>query len=349
MLTSTLMDREISPQRSKSRKQKPHYDLFARVFGDMTTAAAAAAVPNPTAGNPSAVSKTINFLRKAVTTTGIPLELPSSDAPWFLYQRCVRRDHRVLTADDILLTFSQWSAEEGGGPHQQQERALNLLSVHSLSSALLEIGRQVVSSPTKQTQQDHFPTGQGQLVVIQVVEARGLQNSELVGKSSPYVTIQLIRSGSRYRSASATATAAAGGGDGEDEDLPLRQTSVVHHKLDPFFGESFRFLPADLAGLQLEVKVWSWSRYFRHALLGCKTVAISGISSSRYEDFWVDLEPPVGAGAVGMTGTPTGVGVAVRSEDLGVATSPGAGAGGGSGSGRVHLVITLPKKSDLLE
>lgn len=314
MLMSSLIDHETrSP--SKSRKQKPHYDLFARVFGDMK--------PTMTSGgNISTVSKTMNFFRKAVTTTGIPIEI-SNDVTWFLYQRSKKED-KILTADDILLTFSQWSAEDAG-----QECSLHLLSMKSLSAALLDIGRQVISSPTKpQLTPDSLPSSDGQFMIVQVVEARGLRNSELVGKSSPYVTIQLIRSGSRYRSVSTASV------DGEDEDSPLRQTRVVHHKLNPSFGDIFRFSAADLAGLQIEVKVWSWSRYFRHSLLGSKTINISGISSSRYEDFWVDLGPPLGD----EKSTPL-----VESE---VATSAG---GDGNSNGRVHLIITLPKKSDLLE
>jgi hypothetical protein len=330
MLMSSLMDRETHPP-SKSRKQKPHYDLFARVFGDMKPT-----VPSAGGGNTSAVSKTMNFFRKAVTTTGIAIEMPS-DVPWFLYQRS-KREHKVLTADDILLTFSQWSSEDGG-----QECPLHLLSVHSISSALLDIGRQVISSPTKpQLDLDtSLPSPTGQFMIVQVVEARGLRNSELVGKSSPYVTIQLIRSGSRYRSASAASVAA----DGEDEDSPLRQTRVIHHKLNPHFGESFRFTPADLAGLQIEVKVWSWSRYFRHSLLGAKTINISGISSSRYEDFWVDMEMPRGAnpgGGAASAHAGNANAVAAEGETISLA-------GDGSGNGRVHLIITLPKKSDLLE
>jgi hypothetical protein len=309
MLSSTLADSATEP-----RKMRPHDDLYARVFGgDMSH------TPNGNlAGAESAVAKTLNFFRKAVTKGGRSIEC-SIEAPSCLTSA---KTQGAITADDILMTFSQCRPDDGFGA---LESPLDVVS--SLSSALLDIGRQVISSPTKpQRSATLQPTSSStdQVIVIQVVEARGLRNCELVGKSSPYVTIQLIRGGSRYRNASPEK-------EGENTECPLQQTRVVYHKLNPHFGETFRFSPLDLAGLQIEVKVWNWSRYFRHVLLGCKTINISGISSSRYEDCWIDLE---------------GENIAVSASAGSEGAGPTKEAGPGESSGRVHLIISLPKLTE---
>jgi hypothetical protein len=312
MLSSALADRGLEP-----RKRRPHDDLHARVFGDMNQ------TPNSVANQPAAagggaVAKTLNFFRKAVTAGGRSIECPTEGPCWL----SSRKAHGIVTADDILMTFSQILPEDCS-----PDSPLHVVT--SLSSALLDIGRQVISSPTKPHTVSASPQpllSSGHVIIIQIVEARGLRNCELVGKSSPYVTIQLIRSGSRYRSASTE-------GEEKDTESPLQQTRVVYHKLNPHFGETFRFSPLDLAGLQIEVKVWNWSRYFRHVLLGCKTINISGISSSRYEDFWIDLE---GGNNIASSSVPN---------------EPGEGGAGEAPAavesfGRVHLVITLPKLTD---
>lgn len=299
MLMSTLSDRE-QKSKSRSRKLNIHHDLFARVFSDMNE------MKSTSNSNMTPVGKTLNFFKNAVA-----YQQTSSDSSWFPSQHA-KVSKKGVTADDILLSFTRGITED------TQECVIP--SLNSLSSALIDIGRQVISSPTKpQLYRDPSTMTSDQFMVIQVVEARNLRNSERVGKSSPYVTIQLIRSGSRYRANNIN----------DDSEYPLRQTKVVLHQLNPYFGETFRFSSSDLAGVQIEVKVWNWSRYFRHNLLGCKTVNISGISSSRYEDFWIDLEAPPVAG----TSEQQEVKGTVSTGTLGISPD----------CGRVHLIITLSK------
>jgi Ca2+-dependent lipid-binding protein len=119
-----------------------------------------------------------------------------------------------------------------------------------------------------------------------VLEAQALRNTDRLGKSSPYVTVQLIRGGGSFRD---KGNKKKGGGE---EESPLLQTPYVRHELNPSFDCELRFNVSNLVGLQLEVNVYNWSRYLRHVLMGTKIINISGIASSRQEDLWLQLDAP---------------------------------------------------------
>lgn len=127
-----------------------------------------------------------------------------------------------------------------------------------------------------------------------MVEACGLRNVDRIGKSSPYVTVQLIRGGGAFRDK-------IKGGEGmRMEDTPLLKTHHIRNDLSPTFNHEMCFNVMSLVGLQLDINVYSWSRYLRHVMMASKTVNISGIASSRHEDLWLKLDAPL-TGTVSTT------------------------------------------------
>jgi Ca2+-dependent lipid-binding protein len=116
------------------------------------------------------------------------------------------------------------------------------------------------------------------------VEARGLTNTEILGKSCPYVSVAMVR-GKGFRPQGVNSPLA--------RDDPSFETRFVRNELNPFYGEQFSFPVEDIAGLQVEIRVLHWSRYFQHTPLGSKSINISGLVSSRFEDLWIDLDAPL--------------------------------------------------------
>ncbi len=77
-------------------------------------------------------------------------------------------------------------------------------------------------------------------------------------------------------------------------ESPILRTHRVRSDLNPCWKHTLQFSGErdTLVGAQLELKVYNWSRYFKPVLMGCKVVNISGNSSSKREDLWLELDHP---------------------------------------------------------
>ncbi|GFZ08336.1 calcium-dependent lipid-binding (CaLB domain) family protein [Actinidia rufa] len=104
------------------------------------------------------------------------------------------------------------------------------------------------------------------LLDVKLIEAKGLTNKDIIGKSDPYAVI-FVR--------------------------PLRDrmktSKTISNQLDPIWNEHFEFIVEDASTQHLTIRIFDDEGVQASELIGCAQVALNGLDPGKVKGVWLNL------------------------------------------------------------
>lgn len=129
------------------------------------------------------------------------------------------------------------------------------------------------------------PTG---ILEVKLVQAKGLTNKDLIGKSDPYAVLFIRPLRDRTKTSKVIVS--------EKTDFTFYKTflhltlhSLQNNDLDPIWNEHFEFTVEDASTQKLTVKIYDDEGLQASELIGCTQVRLQDLQPGKVKDVWLRL------------------------------------------------------------